>query len=117
LRNAATTLLLATAVGCGTSEVLDECRDPPSYASDVHPTIIEPKCLPCHAQDRMGERRLGAPEGLDFDRLELFAEEKDAVVDSITSGRQPPPGNQEGLSVNAVDRDLASRWRLCGYAP
>lgn len=108
---------LAACGGGEEPEPLPECETPPSFSRDLRPGVVELRCLSCHSETRTGALRSGAPEGMNFDRLELFADARSQFVDSITSGRQPPPAIEPPNPVTEEERALVARWRLCGYAP
>lgn len=109
--------LLLSMSACAGTEVPDECADPPGFAEDVRPVIVQPKCSQCHSESLMGGLRNGAPEGLNFDRLDQFADRKNEFVEAITSGREPPPTLDPPIEMTALERDLADRWRFCGFLP
>lgn len=73
--------------------------------------FITQYCTSCHHSTRTPDERHGAPEGIDFDNLELVYEFIDQIYDMAT-GPNPemPPAN----GVWPWDRELLEEWLLSG---
>ena len=113
-RSIAVLALLASA--CGQAPPGDFCSDAPTFTNDIRPTIIEEKCIQCHTASLEGSARNGAPAGLDFDTFDSTEPHLSSFADAISSGREPPMGLEPPLVTTAAERDLVSKWRMCGFA-
>lgn len=62
-----------------------------------------------------GAARNGAPVDLNFDTYELTEPHLPEFADPISSGREPPMGLDPPLITTAEERELVSKWRMCGF--
>ncbi|HEU5073061.1 MAG TPA: hypothetical protein VFU02_02795 [Polyangiaceae bacterium] len=69
-------------------------------------------CTNCHAQDREGLDRNGAPPTLNFDSYDGAAEAAARIVDQVSMGNMPPPNS--GFSLSAEEQDELYVWASCG---
>jgi uncharacterized membrane protein len=99
--------------GCGEEPAPNRCIDPPSFNDDVFP-LIQLQCLDCHAANKVGPERNGAPDALNYDTFESAEPAFDAMVSAITSGRMPPPEAQR-IGTTTAEREAIGRWQQCGY--
>ncbi|MBI4821668.1 MAG: hypothetical protein HY791_35735 [Deltaproteobacteria bacterium] len=108
---------LVALAACGTADpVADPCAEPPTFAQDIRPGVVERTCISCHTETKQGIVRQGATTGLDYDRYELITD-LPGFADSITSGRMPPPTLDPANPTSDVERAQVALWRKCGFKP
>ncbi len=56
--------------------------------------FFEKNCRSCHAQDRSGNTRLGAPVGVDFDTEEQVSRLRDRIRKAVIEEKRMPPTGQ-----------------------
>jgi hypothetical protein len=79
-------------------------------------TFMESYCTKCHASDKMGEARMGAPAFHDFDTLEGIKAVSNHVDEVAASG---PAATNLGMPQNTPKPTLEERqklgeWIACG---
>jgi mono/diheme cytochrome c family protein len=67
-------------------------------------------CLGCHASDRTGAARNGAPPGLDWDRLEAVRAHAATITERVLKGSMPP----DGPVVPDAEAEQLAEWLACG---
>ena len=108
-------LLGLLALACGQDLPADFCTDAPTFTNEIRPTIVEEKCIQCHSEGLQGAARNGAPAELNFDTFDSTEPYLAQFADAISSGREPPMGLDPPLVTTAEERDLVSKWRMCGF--
>jgi hypothetical protein len=114
-RRCAVAALALAALGCGTDPNVDFCSDAPTFTNQIRPTIVEEKCIQCHSEGLVGAARNGAPPDFNFDTYESTEPVLREFADAISSGREPPMGLDPPLATTPAERDLVSKWRMCGF--
>lgn len=84
--------LVALAAGCGGGGSLGECPPNSQNQQDSGAMLVFVTCVGCHSSELEGADRLGAPEGLDFDQIEIIRAEADSMFDTVVDGSMPPGG-------------------------
>lgn len=98
--------------GCGGEEEgLGECPPNSSAAQAAGHDVVVGKCEVCHSSQVTGTNRLGAPEDLNFDKLETVRAEADEMYEETMSGEMPP---DPGSKVTGTDLENMRIWLACG---
>ncbi len=83
-----------------------------TYAT-VQP-VFERHCTRCHAEDRTGSQRKGAPRTVNFDSYEEASANAEDANGAILSGRMPP---NDPESVSDAEGCLIEAWIDQGLQP
>jgi mono/diheme cytochrome c family protein len=82
------------ATGGGGSEVLGECPPGGETQAQNGQFVLFGTCVGCHGSQLVGDERLGAPVGMDFDRPEMIRQHAEAIYLQADSGLMPPPTSE-----------------------
>ncbi len=78
--------------------------------------FMESYCTKCHASDKMGEARQGAPSFHDFDTLNGIVVVADHIDETAASG--PAATNlgmpADNLKPSLAERQMLGEWIACG---
>jgi len=69
-------------------------------------------CTVCHASNRTGGQRNGAPDEHNFDTYASAIHEPEEVAHEVYAGAMPPPDS--GLTLSEDEKQQLYRWALCG---
>ena len=72
------------------------------------------KCTTCHATDKMGAARGGAPEGYNYDTPEAAKAEAEEAQEQVFNGVMPPAGQPQ---LTEAEKDMLYRWASCDTPP
>lgn len=76
--------------------------------ADVEPLFTE-HCVACHSTELTGAERLEAPEGYDYDTVEVAREHPNWTWAEVKLGHMPPDG-----ALPEQDQQLIREWLACG---
>lgn len=79
-----------------------------TWTSTGQPILLA-SCTSCHASGLSGERRFGAPEGVDLDTLSAVKAQSEAVIEAVESAAMPPGGG-----LTEADAQALVAWLECG---
>jgi uncharacterized membrane protein len=85
-----------------------DCENVPSYEA----VAAFDTCTMCHASDKTGAARNGAPADHNFDSFEGAVEHLGHIVEEVEEGKMPPANS--GLSITAQERADLLLWAECG---
>ena len=91
-----------------TSEIDCEKETVPTY-SEVRAFDV---CTNCHASDKQGVQRNGAPPSLNFDSYEGAADAAPRMVEQVSMGSMPPATS--GFSLTEAEEHELFVWAECG---
>jgi uncharacterized membrane protein len=75
-----------------------------TYSEDMKP-ILDENCIRCHASDKSGPERNGAPLSVNLDTYEGASASSEAANVRVQSGSMPPIG-----PLDSADRELFQQW-------
>lgn len=75
-----------------------------TYSEDMKP-ILDENCIRCHAADKSGPDRNGAPMSVNFDTYDGASASAAAANVRVQSGTMPPTGQ-----LDRADRVLFQQW-------
>jgi hypothetical protein len=131
-------VMAAALAGCG--EDLGECNEALLGGSTVQgmeapytgQLVMQQSCSGgrCHSETAVGDARVGAPAGLDFDVVPTalsqpeidkvtrgasnVADHIDEIWGEVNEGAMPPPAPAGGGELNATDKEALRNWLACG---
>lgn len=127
---------VAALSGCG--DRLGECNEAALGGNPIQgmtmpydgQRIVAAKCTLCHSVTAMGEARIGAPAGLNFDVIAYAAtpaeqakiaqaagtviDWSEAIWGEIEGGTMPPPKPAGTGELNDDDKESVRNWLACG---
>lgn len=71
--------------------------------------VVMQRCLGCHSTTREDGARLGAPDDLNFDDLEVVRREADAMFGQVKEGQMPPTA-----PLGIEETEQLRVWLACG---
>ncbi|MDP8255638.1 MAG: cytochrome c [Candidatus Alcyoniella australis] len=101
--------LLAAATFISDSARAADC---PTTYENFGKAFMEQYCTRCHASDKSGFGRKGAPAGYDFDLVEKIAEDKGDILEWVIDKKSMPP---RGDKPGADQRNKLKAWLDCEY--
>jgi uncharacterized membrane protein len=109
---AATVLFSSLWIGCGDEdeESLGDCPTNSSAAEAAGQDIVVAQCVYCHSSDSVGATRQGAPEDLNYDKLDIVRTEAAEMYEEAKSGAMPPTGTK----ITGTDLENMRVWLACG---
>jgi len=98
-----------TGGGEGSDDTGDvDCTEPGSWDTVGQPFTLT-YCAGCHSSYNEGERRFGAPEGVDLETLAGVQAQAAGSADRVEAGTMPP-----GAGPSAVEQERWVHWLRCG---
>lgn len=107
---AAVSLLSSLWMGCG-EEGLGDCPTDSAAAEAAGQKIIEAQCVYCHGSQAVGSARQGAPDDLNFDKLDTVKAEAAEMYEETESGAMPPGS---AAKITGTDLENVRVWLACG---
>jgi len=129
-------LAIAGLAGCG--DGLGECDEAALGGNPIQgmtmpydgQRIVAQKCTLCHSVNAMGDARIGAPAGLNFDVVANAATDAERakiaqaagtvidwaedIWDEVEGGTMPPPEPAGGGELNDMEKESVRNWLACG---
>jgi uncharacterized membrane protein len=93
---------------CGEEVSVDCDQAIPKY-SEL--TSVMAKCTACHATDRSGPARAGAPADIDYDTYAVAAANAEEGAEEVSEREMPPP---DGSGLAEAERQRFLLWARCG---
>jgi len=79
-------------------------QDTVTYTADIK-TVLDSRCISCHASSLQGAARNGAPAGVNFDTYNAAVASGNRANVRIQAGTMPPAGG-----IPQSERDLFQQW-------
>lgn len=102
-------VLFSSVLLAACEEGLGDCPTDGAAAEAAGQKVVAAQCASCHSSQLTGSQRVGAPEGMNFDKLDIVRAQAEEMLGEVEEGAMPP-----GAKLADADIENMRVWLACG---